>query len=190
MMNAIAHSQPTLSRQQGATLVVALVILAVLTILGVSNSQSVLLQERMTASVQDAHVALQSAELGVVEAEAFIEANVQANKSNFSNNGQGGLAGLYTQGNGPSDIFDSASWASTNSQQATISVHSDVPAPRFIIEDTGTFDEIDDATGVVIGGYGQSTGQGSINSFRIIVQGKGRSDESERYVISYYARRL
>ncbi|TNC79332.1 MAG: hypothetical protein C9356_19715 [Oleiphilus sp.] len=179
-----------MSKQQGATLIVALIILAVLTILGVSNSQSVLLQEKMTFSVQDAHVALQSAELGIAEAEAFIEANVDVNKSNFADDGQGTQVGLYTQGNGPADIFDSSTWLSTNSQQAGATVHSDVPAPRFIIEDTGISDEASDATSVNIQGYGQSTGQGSVNGFRIIAQGKGRANETERYVISYYGMRL
>ncbi len=180
----------TVKKQTGATLVVALIILAVLTILGVSSSQSVLLQEKMTFSVQDAHVALQSAELGIAEAEAFIEANVQTNKSNFADDGEGTLPGLYTQGNGPANIFDASAWASTNSQQASTSVHSDVPAPRFFIEDTGVSDEASDVTSVNIQGYGQTTGQGDVNGFRIVAQGKGRASETERYVISYYGKRL
>ncbi len=176
-------------QQRGATLVVALIILLVLTILGFSSSQSVILQEKMTFSVQDAHVALQSAELGIAEAEQFIEDNI-VTKAAFADNGQGTLRGLYTQGNGPDNLFDPAAWTAANSQQANISVHPDVPAPRFIIEDTGLSDEDDNVGSVNITGYGQTTGQGDINSFRIIAQGKGRSDETERYVISYYGKRL
>ena len=178
----------TIRGQRGATLIVALIILVVLTILGVSGSQSVLMQEKMTFAVQDAQVALQSAELAVSEAEAFIEANVTT-LSGFTANGQS-TPGLYSQGNGPANIFAATTWTSANSQQASTTVHTDVPAPRFIIEDIGVSDEDSNVASVNVQGYGQTTGQGDVNAFRIIAQGKGRSGGTERYVISYYGKRL
>jgi type IV pilus assembly protein PilX len=190
MTNCKDSGMTIIQRQHGATLLVALIILLVLTILGLSSSQSVLLQERMTFSVQDSHVALQSAELAASEAEAFIAANVTT-KSGFADDGDGSVKGLFTQGNGPANLFEASNWTNANSQQASTSVHANVPAPRFIIEDLGlSSDEADDAGSVNMMGYGQSSGQGEINSFRIIAQGKGRADETKRYVISYYGKRL
>ncbi len=178
-------------RQKGATLIVALIILLVLTILGFSGSQSVLLQEKMTFSVQDSHIALQSAELALSEAEAFI-ANTVVTKTDFEDDGQNATyPGLYTLGNGPENIFSAANWTSANSQVASTSVHADVAAPRFYIEDTGVpGDEDDDAGSVNILGYGQTTGQGDINTFRVVARGVGRSANTERFIIGFFGKRL
>lgn len=59
------------SRQEGAALAVGLVFLLVLTIFGISSLSTTLLEEKMSANVQEQNRAFQSAELGATR--KFIE---------------------------------------------------------------------------------------------------------------------
>lgn len=59
-------------RQKGAALVVALVLLLVITILGLSSMRGTSLQERMSANLRDRGLAFQAAEAALREAEASL----------------------------------------------------------------------------------------------------------------------
>jgi type IV pilus assembly protein PilX len=59
--------------QQGAAMVVALVMLLVLTVLGTSTARMTLLEERMTGNTQDRRVAFQAAEAALREGENLLE---------------------------------------------------------------------------------------------------------------------
>lgn len=59
-------------RQTGAALVVALVLLLVITILGLSSMRGTSLQERMSANLRDRGLAFQAAEAALREAEASL----------------------------------------------------------------------------------------------------------------------
>lgn len=67
---------PRVASQRGATLIVALVLLVVVTLLGVASLRGVLLQERMAANQYDRSLAFQAAEAALRAAEAYVEANV------------------------------------------------------------------------------------------------------------------
>ncbi|MGB5564141.1 MAG: PilX N-terminal domain-containing pilus assembly protein [Sedimenticolaceae bacterium] len=56
------HMRPFPSRQSGAVLIVALVLLLVLTVLGVSGIQDTLITERMTGNFRDSSLAFEAAE--------------------------------------------------------------------------------------------------------------------------------
>lgn len=58
--------------QQGATLVICMIILVVVTILGVSNIQNVTLEEKMAANVKNRNMAFQSAETALRHAEDYL----------------------------------------------------------------------------------------------------------------------
>lgn len=60
MVTVIQHN--SMGRQSGAALLVALIILLVLTLLGLTSSQVGVLQERMAGNVQDSNLAFQRAE--------------------------------------------------------------------------------------------------------------------------------
>lgn len=60
--------------EQGAALVVALVLLLVITILGLSSMRGTSLQERMSANLRDRGLAFQAAEAALREAEASLGA--------------------------------------------------------------------------------------------------------------------
>lgn len=61
--------------QRGVALVAGLILLVVVTLLGLSNLQTVSLQEKMTAATFDRQLAFQAAEAALREAEAYVEAN-------------------------------------------------------------------------------------------------------------------
>ncbi|MFA7618946.1 MAG: PilX N-terminal domain-containing pilus assembly protein [Thiohalomonadaceae bacterium] len=66
------------SRQHGAVLVVALVILLLLTILGVSGMQGSAVQERVAGNLKEQQRAFLAAEVGLRQGEQYVENNTPA----------------------------------------------------------------------------------------------------------------
>jgi type IV pilus assembly protein PilX len=62
-------------RQRGATLVVVLILLLVMTLLGLASLRSTILEERMTSNLLDRSLGFQVAESGLREAEATLTPN-------------------------------------------------------------------------------------------------------------------
>lgn len=60
-------------RQQGATLIVCLVFLLILTMIGVSSIQSATLQEQMAGSARDYNAAFLAAEFSLREGESYLQ---------------------------------------------------------------------------------------------------------------------
>lgn len=65
----------TASRQKGAVLIVALIMLLLLTIIGVAGMQDTNLQEKMAGNLRDHNLALQAAEAGLRHAEQVSKGN-------------------------------------------------------------------------------------------------------------------
>jgi len=59
--------------QQGAVLIVSLILLLILTLVGVSGMKMTSLEERMSGNYKDHEMAFQAAEAALVEAENFLE---------------------------------------------------------------------------------------------------------------------
>jgi type IV pilus assembly protein PilX len=68
------HPAP-IHRQGGATLVVVLILLLVMTLLGLASLRSTILEERMTSNLLDRSLGFQVAEGGLREAEATLDPN-------------------------------------------------------------------------------------------------------------------
>jgi type IV pilus assembly protein PilX len=66
----------TISSQRGAALIVALIMLLVMTVLGVSAARNTNLQERMAGNLRDSNLAFQSAERALREGETFLRGGV------------------------------------------------------------------------------------------------------------------
>src|SRR5688572_905471 len=64
---------PLRARQQGAVLVVSLLLLLVMTILALGASQATRMQDRMATNLRDSDLALQSAEAGIRTAERLVD---------------------------------------------------------------------------------------------------------------------
>ena len=178
------------NKQAGAVLAITMIIMLVLTLLVVSTTQDVVTQEKMTAAIRDTNLSLAAAESAVTEAEQFIES--QTTLAAFATTGNG----LYEKDDessdsddGPSDLFDSVIWSSTNSVVAATTV-AGVEARYFIVDSNIIAVPEEDLSGVNITGYGQTTGGGDVNAFKIVARATGKSGNAERVVVSYYGKRF
>lgn len=180
------HRQLLPHRQKGAALAVSLIILLVMTLLVLSSTQNVVMQERMTSSVRDAHVSLAVAEAGVADAEAFIDTRTDLTDFNAAGNN-----GYYSQDNGPVNVFTDVDWSPSGSAKYQTTLPIDGVIAQYIIIDVGTVQIAEDAaSGINLLGYGQTTGGGEVNAFQIISRAAGKSGTAERLVMSYYGKRF
>lgn len=167
------------NNQNGAVLITSLIVLLVLTILAITSAQSTILQEKMSFAMRDTHLALQGAELAITEAEQLIEG--LATTSDFNGSGEGGL---FSFGTAPVDLSLTTSWENIISTNDT--VHNKVDSAEYFIEHLGVLGDSSGAGSINITNYGQTTGGGVVNSFRIVAKGEGISSTTQRIVISYY----
>lgn len=75
-MTASLPNRSSLSRQRGAVLVMSMLILIVMTLLGVSSMSGGMLEEKMARNSRDMNTALQAAEVGITDAERFLESAI------------------------------------------------------------------------------------------------------------------
>lgn len=147
--------------QRGATLVIALIILLVMSMIGISNMQSSTLQERMAGNAKQKTISRISAESALNVAENWLKENIR--NSNSLQQFNGSQTGLYSavrtrfgaaapvhQGNAAiSDVTIAESWdnrgvelTSTSSSSSSSGGSQSARQPRYIIEfigrDTGT----------------------------------------------------
>jgi len=120
-MTRNAHRSARL-HQQGASLIVALVMLAVLMMLGVAAYVGSSTQFRMAANLQFQQVAQANAESALAQAESWIPANYS--NAGFSARVPGGL---YPVGTGPDPL--TVTWDDTTSVKVDV-----LGAQRFMIE--------------------------------------------------------
>lgn len=118
------------SRQQGAALIVSLVLLLVVTVLGVTAMRTTTLQERMAGNLRDNNLAFQAAEAALRDGEQFLQ---QAALPTFDSTA--GLLPRQTNA-GQASFWNSHNWAG-NSRQATrlSDVTMTVEPPRYVIEE-------------------------------------------------------
>lgn len=125
-----AHYVRPIDRQRGATLLIALVLLVVMTLLGLSSIRSTSMQERMGANLYDRSLAFQAVESALREAEATISINTVVTNSN----------GLYCPPNG---IPPSCAVPGPSATQSATSGSGGGTAPPEVVfverwKDTGT----------------------------------------------------
>ncbi|WLQ14058.1 PilX N-terminal domain-containing pilus assembly protein [Hahella aquimaris] len=173
-------------RQSGAALIVSLIILIVLTVIALQGGRSVVMQEKMTAAVRDGHIALQIAEAGVLDAQVFIQNNV----NNLSDYNETGTGGLYSLGTGPIDAWSESVWSdSTKIKTATTSIEGMVA--QYYIEYMGRIKtEDDDLGGINLNNYGQTTGEGDVDAFKVVSRSLGKSGNSERIITALFGKRI
>ncbi len=172
-------NQVIFQKQQGAVLVVALIVLLVLTLVGVASLQSTSVDERMAGNLRDLNLALQATDSALREAEGIIDGF--ANTTGF---GTGG--GLYSLGNAP-DPFADSTWTGASSNVSTLGLG--LPNnPRFFIELIGDFSD-ETGTEINVLNYGQSS-EGAVTVFRIVARGTGAADKAQVILESFYGRRF
>lgn len=119
--------------QQGAVLVIALIMLLAMTLIGVTGLSSTTMQERMAGNMREVNIAFQAAEAALREGENFLTA---ATLPDFDGSG-----GLYLPApGGTTQHWDvQANWSGTGSRVYSGSLDAgdvtlDAP-PRYMIEE-------------------------------------------------------
>lgn len=175
---------PPQTKQTGATLIVSLLILLVMTLLGVTAMQTNILEEKMSGNSKDMSLSLQAAEAALREAEDYVDAIVSPAAA-FDGN----TPGLYPDGTNVDVYADSTWWLNdANTIEYGSAITNVSTKPRYIIELTGEIGS--STTDVNINNYGESSGAGTVNSFRVTARGTGGSDSTVTLLQAYYAKRF
>jgi len=94
-MTKLSHLQAGARSQKGVALAMALVVLVILTILGISAMKSSTLELKMAAGIQDSTVAFQAAESGLVA--AFRDVVLDPNQTVTTNYSPSGMPSVTAQ---------------------------------------------------------------------------------------------
>lgn len=168
--------------QQGAVLVVSLLILLILTILGVSSMQSSTLEEKMAGNSRDRNVGFQSAEAAVRAAEIYIESLVTTGGFTDTN-------GLYSSIGTEPDPFATGTgttWNTASKYRAATAPGGSAGAQYFISR-AGTINDTAPGQNLEI----PTTTVTDITIFRITSRGQGATAEgSEVMLRSHYGRKM
>ena len=171
-------------KQHGVALVISLIILVSLTMLGLTSIQRTTVDLAMAGNQRETGLMFQAAEVGLVEAEDFIEASTT--NADFDNVN----LGLYTVR--PTDVtyfspdyYDDGTW---NASSQTAGTMLDAyEQPRYMIEYLGDRSQ-NPLAAINIGGYGtQQTGD-IVSIYRSTARGAGLTGNSYRYVQSYFGK--
>ena len=166
-------------RQQGAALITALIFLVVLTLVAVTSVQNVTLQEQMTSSVRQGSIALEVAEVGLREAEAFLMG--LPNSGAFMNSGN------WTHDRNEAPRPWTVNWNGNEVRDAGSITIAGVEYPvRYFIEYIGPMAEQMDTGEIQTGGSLDTLGQNE--GYRIVARGLGNDGVTERIVEAYVAR--
>ena len=185
-------------KQQGVALFMALVMLLILTLLGLSSIQSTSMQVRMSRNARDSNLAFQGAESAVREAELILkDVGSLLPFQNNNTNGYYDAAGtdnvnIYTctGDDVPPACFDWDTAANNSRQFATVSTNIDGVAaqPKYIIEFIKTV--VSDADLLNLDNIGQDTGSGRTQIFRVTTYGTGGTDSAHVMIQSTYGQRF
>jgi len=174
----------TYRKQQGVALVVSLIILVSLTMLGLTSIQRTTTDLAMAGNQRETGLMFQSAEIGLVTAENFIETSPTNADYNSAGDGLYTVRATDTSYYSP-DYFADISWTGSSTQANTLL--DAYEQPRYMIEYLG--DRSQNAlAGVNVGGYGtQQTGD-IVSIYRSTSRGTGLTGNSFRYVQSYFGK--
>ncbi|MCF6236725.1 MAG: PilX N-terminal domain-containing pilus assembly protein [Gammaproteobacteria bacterium] len=181
-LTVFAGKTPLAKVQAGASLIISLMLLVVLTLLGLSGMQSTIMQERMSSNSRDTMLAFQAAESAVREGESWINSQIQAPGT------------VNSCASAPCDIFKlnatdltnmtdkSLSWWQSNGRNYSSTLNGLAASPRFIVEQNST------SRGSLVMGTGQSRSQRVI--YRVTAQGIGGTDTAQSIIETMYAERF
>jgi len=170
-----------ISRQRGVTLAITLVFLFVLLIVGISAVRISLVEEKMTGNMRDKHIAFESAETALAEAEQWIW-----NEQNYPTATSTGSSGVWRSGDVGAGRWwtgNTDTWWNTKAVSATSNSFQHA-APRYIVEERAFLQKGEDL----------SIGQGGTKSGKFVYQitsrGYGGSAETRVHLRSTYIKRF
>lgn len=172
------------TKQTGSVLIIALIMMVVLTMLGVTGMKSSVLEEKMAGNLRDSQLAFQAAEATLREAEQFIDENI-VSTTNFDTDGSDGL---YEKS--PGKLWKQINWDINDSLEfSNFSSNSSInTSPRYIIQHLAS--QLNDVDNLNLDNYGQGTGAGRVEMFLITARATGNSGNTVVMLQSTYGKRL
>lgn len=174
--------------QQGAVLIIGLIMLLLMTIVGLSAVRGSNLQELMVGNLRDRHLAFQAAEAGLRIGEDVVNG---VNAPDTSGAKKGLVPELL---NGSSGAFwyqahnwvDASAPANSDSVAVTIDLQVTREAPRFVVEKLNVIEVMgQDGSSV---NYGDLLKEQELDVYRITSRGVGLTSNSIVYLQSIYRR--
>lgn len=163
---------PSTGRQQGIALIVALIFLAVLTILGVTIARNSSMEERMAGNTRDRDLAFQAAEAALRDAEADLFPGFVGNAFD------GSTPGLITYAANANDpaYWKAYNWAGA-SQEVTAALANVEARSRYVIEKKPN---------TIIPAVPPSVTPTTVQHFRVTARGVGTTTETVVILQSEY----
>lgn len=179
-MNLLTRTIQVKRQQTGATLIVCLIILVVITLMGVGSIQDTTLEEKMAGNMKNRNTAFQAAESALRNAENYLDSIVTT--SDFD-----GTGGRLGSSDDEPNYNNTSIWSDAGSVQA-VSLGSAKSNPRYIIkyvvEDAPT--DLDPS----VENYGEGTAGGSVTVFKITARGTGGDDNAVVLLQTFYGKRF
>lgn len=164
-------------RQQGAVLVISLMILIVLTLIGLTGMQTTTMEERMAGNMRDRFVAFHASELARSDAIGWLDSRTARPAATACGSPPCDVMTLNAQ---PFLSWDHTTWTS-GGRPYTGNVADVRTQPRFVVEEHMP---VEDSGGLVLGQVPKVRW-----FYRITSRGTGLSDEAQVTIQASYARR-
>jgi len=182
----IPQSGMARARQGGVALFISLVMLAILTVLGLSAIQSTSLQERMARNARDTNLAFQAAESAIDDAEKYLEtvSTLTPFQDAAANDN-----GRY-EAAGPTDtpVWEAVDWTGTQVATAATTIDGVAAQPKYVIEFVKTVVSEEDR--INLDNIGQDTGAGRTQMFRVTTYGTGGTSSAHVMLQSTYGKKF
>jgi len=170
-----------IKHQNGAVLIVSMVILVALTMLGVTSMKSSLTELTMAGNIRESGLTFQAAESGLSFAEGIID-DTKSIPTTFDDS-DGFLSATALD----PDYLKESVWASAPT--ASVKLSNIKSNPKFIIHYIGERSTNPNVDSIKLGeGYAGDQSGVTIDNFRVTSRGTGQTDGSSRVVQSYYAK--
>lgn len=179
-MRPVRVPQPAVHRaQRGTALVMTLVFLLLLTILGITASNTATLEERMAGNVKDQNLSFQAAETALAHAEAWVAATGGAAELTVDN-----TKGIYAPAtSGVAEVWETIDW----SDSTAVVIYPGTPGSP-VAASPGTLGDVSTMPRYIIENMGTAPlpppGTGTRLTVRITARGTGASDTTETIVQS------
>jgi type IV pilus assembly protein PilX len=170
MMSTIKSSHANYFAQRGATLIVAMILLLLITMIGVAGMQTTNMQERMAGAMMDRNQAFQTAESALRRAEIYLAATKSPTSTKLGS----------TAKPGSSDYWDSTFNWTSKATAVTDTKYDELAAdPLYVIEKIST---------VAAGSSVQYKDAQSTNviTYRVTAKGTGLSSNTQVILQSTY----
>ncbi len=167
-------------RQQGAVLIVSLIMLLVVTLIAVSSMQGTVMEEKMAGNSRDRNLAFQTAESSLREAEGYVEGI----SSLGAFTGSGGLYGITDT---EPYYASTTTWSDATNHVVAGASYGSYDAPRYFIK---SYTVVKGTEGALnMSGYGDNKGTGDVTIFNVTARGTGAGADSAEVILrSHYGR--